>query len=71
MSNMFSSTSAGLGSPCRSHGAPCFGKRAGTSWRSTNFYMRVSIVMGVPNSWLVYFMQNPFFNMDDLGVARF
>jgi len=32
--------------------------------------MEVSIVIGVPNSWMVYFMENPI-EMDDLRVPPF
>ena len=33
--------------------------------------MGVSIVMGVPHSWMVYFMENPNLKWDDLGVPLF
>ena len=33
-------------------------------------YMEVSINGGTPNSWMVYFMENPL-NMDDLRVPPF
>ena len=29
--------------------------------------MEVSIVMGVPKKWMVYFRENPIYKLDDLG----
>ena len=48
------------------------GKYTGISYVNYGkIYMGVSIVMGVPNSWMVDFMENPNLQMDDLGVPLF
>ena len=49
--------------------------QAGSQQRDIGYLKRLTVYggfhqWGYPNSWMVYFMENPIFQMDDLGIFR-